>query len=142
MITYFWSILMTSAERPQQGGRVRLQAVIVATVALLASVCWLTVGLGMPAQAAVAPTATAHGTRADVAAPAHGSGHDRQHQEGPVAKVASVLGIILVVVCIVGLGSLSVRRRTRDRPPAGGGAHGGPPGRERGLFDEWFRTRR
>jgi hypothetical protein len=142
MITYFWSTPMALAERPQQGGRVRLQAVIVAAVALFASVCWLTVLPCMPAQGAVAPAATAHGPRTDSAAPAHGSGHDRPHKEGPVAVVASVVGIILVVVCIVGLGSLSVRRRTRDRPPVGGGAQGGPPGRERGLFDEWFRTRR
>jgi hypothetical protein len=59
-----------------------------------------------------------------------------------VAVVASVIGIVVIVAFIVGLGSISVRRRTRDRPSAGGPAQGGPPGRERGLFDEWFRTRR
>jgi hypothetical protein len=132
---------MTSVERYRHGGRTRLEAVIVTTVALLASVCCLTVVLCMPAQGAPASSAAAHGPNPNAAAPAHGSGH-HQHKEGPVAVVASVVGIILVVVCIVGLGSLSVRRRTRDRPLGGGAAQGGPPGRERGLFDDWFRTRR
>ena len=53
--------------------------------------------------------------------------------------VASVIGVIAVVVFIVGLGSLSARRRTRDGPPPAGPDQGGPPGGERGLFDEWFR---
>jgi amino acid transporter len=131
---------MTSVERYRQGGRTRPQAVIATAIALLASVCWLTVVLCMPAQGAVVSSTVAHGPNPSATAPTHHSGH--QHKEGPVAVVASVLGIILVVVCVVGLGSLSVRRRTRDRPPGGGAAGGGPPGRQRGLFDEWFRTRR
>jgi 4-amino-4-deoxy-L-arabinose transferase-like glycosyltransferase len=122
----------------------RPRAVIATLIALLASVFWLTVMPCTPAQGAMNPTTVAHAPRTDASAPthAHDNGHDRQHKEGPVAVAASVIGIIVVVVCIVGLGSLSVRRRTRDRPPAGDQAQGGPPGRERGLFDEWFRTRR
>ncbi len=58
-----------------------------------------------------------------------------------MAVAASVIGIVIVVVCIVGLGSLSVRRRTRDRPPPDEGGQGGPPGRGLGPFDGWFKSR-
>jgi hypothetical protein len=40
-------------------------------------------------------------------------------KEGWLAVVLSVLGVIVVVVFIVGLSSLSVRRRSRDGPPVG-----------------------
>jgi hypothetical protein len=81
----------------------------------------------------------AHAGRAEAsgAASAHDAGHSRGHKEGPVAVIVSVIGVIAVVVFVVGLGSLSVRRRTRDAPPT----RGGPPGSGRGLFDQWFRTR-
>ena len=133
---------MTSPERPRRGDRVSVRAALAMAVALLAPAFWVTVVLCPPAQGAVLATATIHTARVEASAPAHDSGHVREHKEGPVAVVASVIGIIVVVVCIAGLGSLSVRRRTRDRPPAGGPTQGGPPGRERGLINEWFRPRR
>ncbi len=40
-------------------------------------------------------------------------------KEGWLAVVLSVVGVIIMVVLIVGLSSLSVRRRSRDRPLAG-----------------------
>ena len=75
------------------------------------------------------------------AASAHDAGHSRGHKEGPVAVIVSVIGVIAVVVFIVGLGSLSVRRRTRNGPPTRNPTQGGPPGSGRGPFDHWFRTR-
>jgi hypothetical protein len=137
------STTTTSTDRPRQSGRVRRRVVVVTAAVLLAPLFWLAALPCAVAQGADVPTAAAHGSHvAALSAVAHDSAHDPQHGEGPVAKVASVIGIILVVVCIVGLGSLSVRRRTRDRPPTGDAGQSGPGGRERGPFDEWFRTRR
>jgi hypothetical protein len=133
---------MMSAARRRHDGRRPLRAAITTAVALVAPLLWLTVVPCTAAQGAALPTTAVHSTTAGGAAPAHDSGHGPRQAEGPVAKAASVLGIIIIVVCIVGLGSLSVRRRTRDRPPNENPARGGPPGRERGLFDEWFRPRR
>jgi hypothetical protein len=39
------------------------------------------------------------------------------HKQGGVAVVISVLGLAAIVVGVVLLGSLSARRRTRDKPP-------------------------
>jgi hypothetical protein len=130
---------MISTERHRKGVLAHWHPVVVLLIAILAPLFWLTVISNSQAQGAVPSSAAAH---ADASAPpaAGNSGHDRPHKEGPVAVVASVIGIIVVVAFIVGLGSISVRRRTRDRPPTGA-AQGGPPERERGLFDEWFRPR-
>jgi hypothetical protein len=104
---------------------------------------WLMAGPSSPAQGAMHAVVAAHAPRheASVATPAHHSGNGHDHKEGPVAVVASVIGVIAVVVFIVGLGSLSVRRRTRNGPPSRGPDRGGPPGSGRGLFDQWFRSR-
>lgn len=121
----------------------RLRVVIVTAAVLLAPLFWLAALPCAVAQGAVVPTSAAHGLPVSaLAAVIHDGAHNPQHKEGPVAKVASVVGIILVLVCIVGLGSLSVRRRTRDRPPTEDANQSGPRGRERGPFDEWFRARR
>jgi hypothetical protein len=137
------STTMISTERHRPGVLAHWRPVMVLLTALSAPLLWLTVISSAPAHGAVPSTTAAHPRRAAASAPpaARDSGHDRQHKEGPVAVVASVVGIMVVVAFIAGLGSISVRRRTRDRPPTGG-AQCGPPGRERGLFDEWFRTRR
>jgi amino acid transporter len=134
---------MRSTERRRHAGRSRPRAVIVTITALCAALVWLMAVPSTSAQGAMQVVVAAHaqGAEASGAAPAHGSGHSRDHKEGPVAVVASVIGVIAVVVFIVGLGSLSVRRRTRDRPPPRGPDQGGPPGSGRGLFDQWFRTR-
>jgi beta-lactamase regulating signal transducer with metallopeptidase domain len=134
---------MSSTDRPRQSGHVPLRVVIVTAIALLTPLFWLAVQPGAVAQGAVISSTAAQGSRVTaLSAVAHDSPHNPQGQEGPVAKIVSVIGIILVLVCIVGLGSLSVRRRTRDRPPAGDANQNGPRGRDRGPFDEWFRTRR
>jgi hypothetical protein len=136
---------MSRAERRRRGSRAlsRPRAVMATVVVLLSPVLWLTAGPGAPAQGAVRPTVAAHPPRADASGAAHPhvSSTTREHKEGPVAVAASVIGIIVVVVCIVGLGSLSVRRRTRDRPPPRDGGQGGPPGRAPGPFDGWFKSR-
>jgi hypothetical protein len=55
-------------------------------------------------------------------------------KEGPVAVVLSFIGVIAVVVLIVALGSVSVRRRTRDSPGPGGWREREPPDHRRGFF--------
>jgi hypothetical protein len=132
---------MRSTERHGSAGRLRRRAVIVTITAFCASLLWLMAVPSLPAQGAMQVMTHAQDTEVSGAASAHGGGHRRDHKEGPVAVVASVIGVIAVVVFIVGLGSLSVRRRTRDRPPPRGPDQGGPPGSGRGLFDQWFRTR-
>ncbi|MGA2304343.1 MAG: hypothetical protein ABSH29_09095 [Acidimicrobiales bacterium] len=134
---------MRWTEGHRHTGRLRRRAVIATVTALLASLIWLMAVPSTPAQGAMHVTLAAHTphTEGSGAASGHDSGHSRDHKEGPVAVVASVIGVIAVVVFIVGLGSLSVRRRTRDRPPPRGPDQGGPPGSGRGLFDQWFRTR-
>jgi amino acid transporter len=134
---------MRSAERHRHAARLRPRAVFATVTALCAALLWLIAVPSTPAQGAMHVMVAAHapGAEASGAATAHGSAHGRDHKEGPVAVVASVIGVIAVVVLIVGLGSLSVRRRTHDRPPPRGPDEGGPPGGGRGLFDQWFRTR-
>jgi hypothetical protein len=60
-------------------------------------------------------------------------------KEGGLAVALSMLGIIVVVVFIVGVGSLSVRRRSRHSPPA---AREGLLDRSGGLSGERVKTRR
>jgi hypothetical protein len=134
---------MRSTERHRHAGPWRRRAVIASLTALFAALLWLMAVPTTPAQGAMHQTLAADPSHASAsgAAPAHDSGHGRDHKEGTVAVVVSVIGVIAVVVFIVGLGSLSVRRRTRDRPPPRGPDRGGPPGSGRGLFDQWFRTR-
>jgi hypothetical protein len=136
---------MHRAERRRRGGKALSgpRAVMATVVVLVSPLLWLTVVPCAPAQGVVRPTVAAHPPRADASGSAHPhvSNTTPEHKEGPVAVAASVIGIIVVVVCIVGLGSLSVRRRTRDRPPPREGGQGGPPGRGPGPFDGWFKSR-
>ena len=136
---------MHRAERRQGGSGApsRRRAVTATVIVLLSPLLWLTLVPCTPAQGALRPTVAAHPPRADASGAAHPHVSDstRAHKEGPVAVAASVIGIVIVVVCIVGLGSLSVRRRTRDRPPPHEGGQGGPPGRQPGPFDGWFKSR-
>jgi hypothetical protein len=117
-----------------------IAAVIAGVTILFASLLWLTVLPGTPAQGALLPTIGAHAPVADTSIPVgtNVGGQSRAHKEGPVAVIASVLGVIAVVALVVGLRSLSQKRRTRNESVA----KGGPSGQERGLFDEWFRPRR
>jgi hypothetical protein len=112
------------------------RTVLAAAIAVSASVLWLAGGPGTPAQGAVHPSAAAHGPPAVASGPAQApsKAHGHRHKEGPVAVVASVVGVIVVVVFIVGLGSLSVRRRTRHGPSKESQAGRGPPDRWWGLF--------
>ena len=126
----------------RRAGRSSPRRAVIATVgagvtALLASLFWLTIVPSTPAQGAPALTTTAASSpRLDASGTAGTSpgGQSRGHKEGPVAVIASVLAVIAVVVLIVGLRSLALKRRTRNGPSTGGPA--------RGVFDEWFRTRR
>ena len=134
---------MPSTERHDPAGRLPRRAIMVPVAALVASLIWLMAVPSIPAQGAVHVMVAAHAPRAEAsgATTAHDRGHSHDHKEGPVAVVASVIGVIAVVVFIVGLGSLSVRRRTRNGPPTRGPGQGGPPGSGHGLFDQWFRNR-
>jgi hypothetical protein len=134
---------MRSTERHGPAGRLRRRALVAAVAALFAPLIWLMAVPSIPAQGAVHAVVAAHapGAEASGGTSTHDKGHGPGHKEGPVAVVASVIGVIAVVVFIVGLGSLSVRRRTRNGPPTRGPGQGGPPGSGHGLFDQWFRTR-
>jgi hypothetical protein len=134
---------MRSTERHGPEGRLRRRALVAIVAALFAPLIWLMAVPSIPAQGAEHATVAVHaaGTAASGATSTHDKGHGHVHKEGPVAVVASVIGVIAVVVFIVGLGSLSVRRRTRNGPPTRGPGQGGPPGSGHGLFDQWFRTR-
>jgi hypothetical protein len=114
-----------------------------AVAALFASLMLLMAVPGTPAQGAMHVVAAVHSPPAEASGgtTARHSGHGHDHKEGPVAVAASVIGVIAVVVFIVGLGSLSVRRRTRNGPPSRGPGRGGPAGSGRGPFDQWFRPR-
>jgi hypothetical protein len=110
-------------------------ASVTALMILATTFLWIT-----PVSAVVAGTGIAHAApsavhRVEAADPTHGqSGTDgARHKEGPVAVVASVIGIIVIVVFIVGLGSLSVRRRTRDAPPKQNRGWRWPPDRGGGF---------
>jgi hypothetical protein len=131
---------MRPTERRRPAGRLRRRAVMAAGVGLFASLIWLMAVPSTPAQG-VMPAAHAPRAEASRATTAHRSGHGHDHKEGPVAVVVSVIGVAAVVVFIVGLGSLSVRRRTRNGPPRRGPDRGGLPGNGRGPFDQWFRAR-
>jgi hypothetical protein len=65
----------------------------------------------------------------------NGSNPVHGRKEGPLAVVTSILGVVLVVVFIVALGSFSVRRRLRDTPPANHRDERGPPTLKRWWFD-------
>jgi hypothetical protein len=93
------------------------------------------VGLGgIPAHAATRHLTADHGhptNTSSVVTTTHATDVVHGHKEGPFAVAISVIGVIVVVVLIVTLGSISVRRRTRDGPPGG---RREPPDRRRGLF--------
>jgi hypothetical protein len=134
---------MRPAERRRRAGRLPRRVVLASVATLFAALLGLTPVSSAPAQGAMHASVAGQARRAEAfeAASAHDRGHSRDHKEGPVAVVASIIGVIAVVVFIVGLGSLSVRRRTRNGPPTRNPTQGGPPGSGRGLFDQWFRTR-
>jgi hypothetical protein len=94
--------------------------VAVAAVVALWPVLWAVGGLeGTPAGAVNLHAMTGHQRQAGASSglttgqkgvAVHG------HKEGPLAVAFSVLGVIVVVAFIVGLGALSIRRRSRDGP--------------------------
>jgi hypothetical protein len=131
---------MTWSSRDSSGVRQMARArphhfTVGATMVLCASILWILVGLGgVPAHGATWH-ATAGGGQHTTASPGVPTGHASDvvhgHKEGPLAVAFSVIGVIVVVVLIVALGSISVRRRTRDGLPPG---RREPPDRRRGLF--------
>jgi ferric-dicitrate binding protein FerR (iron transport regulator) len=127
---------MHSSERRRHAGPWRRRSVLAAVTALCAALLWLMALPTAPAQGATPVMVGSHPPHAGApaAAPTSESGPGRDHKEGPGAVVASVAGVIVVVVFIVGLRSLSVRRRTRNGPPPPSASQGGPRGRGRGLF--------
>jgi len=56
------------------------------------------------------------------------------HKQGGVAVVLSVIGLVVILVLIVLLGSLSARRRTRDASPGPRLRGKGPRQDGRGLL--------
>ena len=102
-------------------------------VAVLVSLGWLLAGIwDGRADAAIADPKS---TLLRLALSAHAAlAHSHGHKQGRIAVVASVVGIVVVIVVIVMLGSLSVRRRTRERRPSGEGGARELPERNRGLF--------
>jgi len=127
-----WSNRRSSGVR--QRSRERLHHFTLgATVALCASFLWILVGL-VPAHGATWHAKADYGQQTS-ASPGVPTGHANAvvhgHKEGPLAVAFSVIGVIVVVVLIVALGSISVRRRTRDGPRPG---RREPPDRRGGLF--------
>jgi hypothetical protein len=59
--------------------------------------------------------------------------HAAGHKQGTVAVVVSVAGVVVVIAFLLLFGSISVRRRTRDRPRSSEDAPR-PPRPGRGLF--------
>jgi uncharacterized membrane protein len=107
-------------------------ALAVATMGLTGSLLWLLVGCASPAHAAIVYSFTAHAQLASGPMHGHYGSPVHTHKEGTVAVVASVFGIIAVVVGIVFLGSISARRRMGGKPITKGWR--GPSERGRGLF--------
>ena len=121
------------ATKPDQGRPAPwLRVGLHATVALSAFL-WAIVGIDgisadATAQRAVAGHQTQAGSAASITTGQKGVVvHDRK--EGPLAVAFSVLGVVVVVVFVVGLGSLSARRRSRH----------GPHVARRGPTDRWRR---
>lgn len=118
-------------QRIQRRGHIALPAMIAVNAALF----WMIVGLGgTAASAGISHVVPVHHTQVG-ATTTTTSGSPRVivhgHKEGPLAVAFSVTGVVVLVVFIVGLSSLSVRRRTRDRPATGPRE---PPDHRRGLF--------
>jgi hypothetical protein len=111
---------------PRQGMQRRGRIVIPAITAISAALFWLIVGLGGTAVSAdISHVVTIHHTQmgeptTTTSGPQRAAVHG--HKEGPLAVAFSIIGVIVVAVFIVGLSSLSVRRRTRDRPATGRGS--------------------
>jgi hypothetical protein len=122
--------------RRHTGARRCARTVLPVVVGLAASLLWLAALPGTPAQGAVNRPGPAHAQPADASGPtgAHDGVRAHAHKEGTVAVVASVIGIIAVIVLVVLLGSISVRRRTRDGPQPRRPLWRGPPDRGRGFF--------
>jgi hypothetical protein len=119
--------------RPGQHGRRRCLATVV--VGLMMAAPWLVGTSGASAGAAPRPSTEEHRPPADasrVTHAAHRNGH--AHKAGPVAVIFSVIGVIVVVVLIVFLGSLSARRRMPYRSGPRNRGERGPPEPRRGLF--------
>jgi hypothetical protein len=106
-----------------------------ALIASSASLLWMFLAVGVtPASAA---STAGHELRTTTTQTTTPFGHNtpvRGHKEGPLAIAFSIIGVVIVVALIVGLGSISVRRRTRDNPTAGRRRDRGPPDHRRGLF--------
>jgi hypothetical protein len=106
-----------------------------------ASLLWMVISLGTdPAGSTVRPSGAEHGThtptsRSTTTTSVNGNTAVRGHKEGTLAVVFSFIGVIAVVVLIVSLGSISVRRRTRDNPTTVRRPwERGPPDSRRGWF--------
>jgi heme/copper-type cytochrome/quinol oxidase subunit 2 len=90
---------------------------------------WLAVGWSTPpASGSVDAAVPVHRV---VAGAAHV--HRASHKQGTVAVAVSVVGVVVVIVFLLVFGSISVRRRTRDRPTSRDEAPR-PPRPGRGLF--------
>jgi hypothetical protein len=106
-----------------------------ACTALAAALLWMVIALS-----AVPPTpasAISRGARPEAAPTTTTLNPNttvKGKKQGPVAVVLSFIGVIAVVVLIVALGSVSVRRRTRDGPGPGGWRGREPPDHRRGFF--------
>jgi heme/copper-type cytochrome/quinol oxidase subunit 2 len=98
--------------------------VVVAVASLLLAVGWST----PPASGWVVSAVPVHHV---VSAAAHA--HAASHKQGTVAVAVSVVGIVVVIAFLLVFGSMSVRRRTRDRPTSRDGGPR-PPRPGRGLF--------
>jgi hypothetical protein len=106
-----------------------------AMIAICAAFFWVMLGLGgAAASAGISHVAIVHHTLIG-ATTTTTSGPQRVvvhgHKEGPLAVAFSIVGVVVVAVFIVGLSSLSIRRRTRDRPGKG---RRETPDHRRGLF--------
>jgi hypothetical protein len=104
---------------------------------LAALFVWIAPGSAHGSTVSIGPAAQGvlhGGEMLGTAANGHKGKHAQVHKEGPLAVAVSVIGIIVIIGCVVGLGSLSVRRRTRGAPPGTFWNPRGPSDRGRGLF--------
>jgi hypothetical protein len=100
---------------------------------VLALVC-LGPGLGVhPASGAVAVQRSVTVPHIRLAAATGGHTHSGGHKQSTLAVVVSVAGIIVLFALLLGLGSISVRRRSR-RPPTLRDEPRGPPRPGRGRL--------
>jgi hypothetical protein len=118
---------MLSRETPRVARRPIVRGLVRGVVAVAS--LWLAVGwTSPPAGGMVGAAAPVHRVMAGAT-----HAHAASHKQGTVAVVASVVGVVVVIAFLLLFGSISVRRRTRDRPRSRGDAPR-PPRPGRGLF--------